>query len=89
MVAWWGSVRKTSKLLQFEVEVMKRAYGDTFQLELVGWEDKTGRVEKRISWLGTVHINIEAPTTRASTYCRLCIRQSIPALRRKRILCGH
>ena len=54
-------MRKTSKLLQFEVEVMKRAYGDTFQLELVGWEDKTGRVEKRISWLGTVHINIEAP----------------------------
>ena len=61
MVAWWGTARETSKLLQFEVEVMKRAYGDTFQLKLIGWEDRTGKKERRISWLGTVYINLDVP----------------------------
>ena len=61
MVSWWGTPKKTSRLLRLEVEVMKRAYGDTFQLNLIDWEDRNKKKDKRICWVGTVHINMDVP----------------------------
>ncbi len=54
MTVWWGTPKATSQRLQFEFKVMRRVFGNTFQLD----RPNSGRYKGKICWVGDVDINI-------------------------------
>ena len=74
MSNWWGTKRATSMRLQFEVKAMRRAFGNTFRLDM----PSSGKHKDRICWLVKWRSIWMPRITHALICCGLYIQAIIP-----------
>lgn len=73
--AWWGTKDVTTRRLQLEAQAMRKAFGDTFQLEL----SNRGKHKGKICWVGEVVINLDTPENPREHLLRIVHPTDYPA----------